>query len=173
MNNPTLKVILTCLVLAGAICSCREGLGGSFPQASLDCSFSSAEALTEEFLKDLKAGDLETLELIAVDREEFKRLFWPHLPASRPGTNLTPDFVWEQSQIRSLSSLRSTVSRYRDRDIRLIRIELSGEVRDYGEVRLFMEPEVVVSVEGTERKTRLFGPIMLLDGEYKIYCYSL
>ncbi len=172
-NTSALKVILPCLIFLGAACSRMDSRGGSSPAGRLNNSFSSAEQLTEGFLEALKDGDFQTMELIAADREEFERLLWPHLPASRPDTNLTPEFVWRQSQIKSLSSLRATMSRYKGTDIDLVRVELSGEVRDYGELRLFMEPEVVVAMDGVEKRVKLFGSMMLLDGEYKIYSYSL
>lgn len=172
-NTFVFKVIVLCLVSAGAIWACKGGQGGSSPGKRLDKSFNSVEKLTEEFLVALQNEDLQTMKEIAANQEEFERLLWPHLPASRPGTNLTPEFVWRQSQIQSLSSLRSTMDRYKGSDLNLIRVELSGEVRDYGELKLFMEPVVIVSVEGVEKKVDLFGAVMRLDGEYKIYSYSL
>ena len=173
INTSLLKVILPLLLLLPLSSSCRDSEGGSSPERRLDNSFNSAESLTEKFLSALRDGDLETMEKIAADREEFEILLWPHLPASKPGTNLTPDFVWKQSQIQSLAGLRETINRFKETDIELVRVELSGEIRDYGELRLFMEPEVVVSTEGNERKVQLFGALMMLDGEYKIYSYSL
>ena len=166
-------VILPCLIILGAACSRMDSWGGSSPVGRLENSFSSAEKLTEEFLAVLKDGDVQAMERIAADREEFERLVWPHLPASRPGTNLTPEFVWRQSQIKSLSSLSATMGRYGQTDIRLIKVDLSGEVREYGELRLYMEPAVQVAIDGVEKRIRLFGSMMLLDGEYKIYSYSL
>lgn len=173
INGFLLKVILPLLLLVPLAGGCRDSRGGSSPESRMDNSFSSAEAVTERFLSALRAGDVEIMEKIAADREEFESLLWPHLPASKPGTNLTPEFVWKQSQIQSLAGLRETINRFQETDIELVRVELSGEIRDYGELRLFMEPEVVVSVEGRERKVQLFGALMMLDGEYKIYSYSL
>ena len=169
----TLKFALSCLVLLAVLFGCHDSRNGSSPEFIMDNSFGSVESLTEGFLESLKNGDMHKLQLIAADKDEFESYLWPHLPASRPGTNLTSEFVWEQSRMKSLSSLRSTMNKYGGKDIKLVGVELSGEVREYGRLKLFMDPEVIVSIDGVEQKTRMFGSIMTLDGEYKIYSYSL
>lgn len=169
----TLKVTLPGLVLLALVFGCGDRRAGSSPGIILDNSFSSIEDLTEGFLKALNDRDLQGMMLIAADKDEFETYLWPHLPASNPGTNLTPEFVWEQSQIKSLSSLRSTINRYGGRDMKLVGVELSGDVRGYGRLKLFMEPEVIVTIDGLEKKIQIFGSVMELEGEYKIYSYSL
>lgn len=169
----TLKVTLPCLVLLALFFGCGDRRAGSSPVIILDNSFSSIEDLTEGFLEALNDRDLQGMMLIAADKDEFETHLWPHLPASNPGTNLTPEFVWKQSQIKSLSSLRSTINRYGGRDMKLVGVELSGDVRWYGRLKLFMEPEVIVTIDGLERKIQIFGSVMELEGEYKIYSYSL
>ena len=172
-DTSAFNVVFFCLLALGLLNSCVDGRVGSSPGNYLDNSFNSVEKLTEKFLEAAKDGDFQIMETIAADQEEFERLLWPYLPASRPGTNLTPDFVWRQSQIQSLSSLRSTANRLKGKDIDLIRVELSGDTREYGELKLLMEPEAVISIDGREEKVQLFGAIMMLNGEFKIYSYSL
>ncbi len=169
----TLKFTFFGLVLLAVLFGCRDNRDGSSPEFILDNSFASVESLTEGFLKSLENGDIHKMQLMAADKDEFESYLWPYLPASKPGTNLTSDFVWEQSRMKSLSSLRSTVSRYGGKEIKLVGVELSGGVREYGRLKLFMDPEVIVSIDGVEQKTRMFGAIMTLEGEYKIYSYSL
>jgi hypothetical protein len=168
-----LKVIVPGLVLLALLFGCGNRPAGSSPGIILDNSFSSIEDLTEGFLETLIDGDLQGMMLIAADKDEFETYIWPYLPASNPGTNLTPEFVWEQSQLKSLSTLRSTMNRYAGRDIKLVGVELQGEVREYGRLKLFMEPEVIVTIDGLEKKIQIFGSVMELEGEYKIYSYSL
>jgi len=173
MDTSAFKVVILCLLALGVLNACEDGQGGSSPGNHLDNSFNSVEKLTEKFLEAAKDEDFQTMELVAADQEEFERLLWHHLPASKPGTNLTPDFVWNQSQLQSLSSLRSTVRRLKGKNIELIRVVLSGDTREYGDLKLLMEPEAVISIDGNEEKVQLFGAIMILGSEYKVYSYSL
>lgn len=171
--NSLLIIIVTLLTTLSPGCSRNEGFGNS-PDKDLDYYFGSIEELSRSFLAALQEGDLPAMREMAVDREEFERLIWPHIPASRPGSNLTVEFVWRQAQLNSLSGLRETVDRFSlARNIELVRVDLTGEAREYGEVRLLMRPWIVLSVDGHEKRVEMFGAVMLHDSKYKIYSYSL
>ena len=139
---------------------------------NLDGSEFSPQALTERFLEALESGDLKNVVAHALDREEFEQIVWPRLPHSRPGTNLTPEFVWGQTVVKSLSALGRTFSDHGTRHYRLLKLRFAAPTQDYGTFVLHRDPWLRLRDEnGNEKNLRLFGSVLEKDGEFKFYSF--
>lgn len=132
----------------------------------------SKEALAQRFLDALALDDRNGAARLAVTREEFYRDIWPHLPAARPGTNYTADYVWKQTSMRSMSGFAKTMNRYGGRRFELVRVEIAEGRRDYGPFFIHKDARLVVrDPGGKEQRLDLFGSILEKDGCYKIYSF--
>lgn len=132
----------------------------------------SPEGAASEFLDALAREDLESIRAMALSKREFAQYVWPGLPASRPGTNLTLDFVWSSLNTRSDSGLRRTLASYRGRRLRLLGLRFTGETTDYGKAKVHRETRLRIrDDEGRERELELFGSMLEVDGEYKIFSF--
>jgi len=132
----------------------------------------SPEAAASKFLEALARGDTEAIRAMAVSKGEFERYVWPGLPASRPGTNLTLDFVWGGLKTRSDSGLRRTMASLKGRRLRLLDLRFKGETTDYGPAKVHRATRLRIrDDEGRERELELFGSMLEVDGEYKIFSF--
>lgn len=137
----------------------------------LSDAYDSPESASREFLEVLAHGDRERILALALNREEFETLIYPTLPASRPGSNLSAEFVWRQSLLQSLAGLSRTMH-YAGRKYELIGVRAAGGTKQYKGFVLLCDVRLKVRNEdGQERELRLFSSIIEMDGQYKIYSY--
>ena len=141
---------------------------------ALQGSRESVETLLTDFLAALEEGDEEQIVGLTLSREEFDRVVWPQLPASRPGTNLSPSFVWESHQMRSLSGLGSILRRYGGQSLQLVKVHFREGSTDYSTFVVHRDAFLeVTDATGGVRQLKLFGSVLELDGEFKIFSFVL
>lgn len=134
--------------------------------------FHSVKDLAASFLTSLKKRDREEMTGLALNRDEFEALLWPSLPASRPGTNLTAEYVWKQLELRSRAALSTTLSRYGGKEMKLKRVHfakkevLGDELTLYRDVRLRVE-----DADGKQIELNLFGSVIEARGYFKIVSF--
>lgn len=170
----TLFFLITAAVLVAGCSSARDGAAvAPAPDmkdaARFDGLQPSLDALGSRFLEALASSDRDALRSIAISKEEFERNVWPKLPASRPGSNLTPDWVWSQYALKNNASFESLMQRYGGQQYEYAGLEFRGETRDYGDFLLHMESVLRVVDGGEEKKVRLFGSVIEQAGQFKIY----
>jgi hypothetical protein len=140
----------------------------------LSNSAASIEELAGEFLEAMRNEDGQKVIDLALSREEFDRFVWPELPASRPGTNLTSEFVWGQLNMRSQADMKGTFNRNKGKYFELVEVQFKDGVDEYPSFRVHKDTRLVVKDEaGKKRILNLFGSVMELDGEYKIFSFVL
>jgi hypothetical protein len=146
-------------------------LSGSHP-SRLVGSQSTLEELIEDFLIALEEEDLDRLAELALSKEEFVELVYPGLPASDPKHNLSAEFLWRQTDMRSQADMRSTFSRYRGRELDLISFRFEKGAQEYPGFKVHKDTRILVEKEdGVQKELNLFGSILEMDGEFKIYSY--
>lgn len=134
-------------------------------------AFSSLEDATEDFLQALARGDRQEIEARALNRAEFVTLIYPALPASRFTSNLSADFVWGQSVMRSRAGLTETL-RHAGRRYELVELRVAGGVKEYPGFGLHQDVRLLVREEsGSRQELKLFSSIIELDGKFKIYSF--
>ncbi len=132
----------------------------------------SVEALVDEFLLALGSHDEARLRDLALTYEEFETIVWPELPASHPGTNMTPEFVWNNYDMRSRVHFDRLLDRFGGRELQLESIRF-GEPRPYKNFLIHDDPVLVLTAEdGSTEEHLLFGAIIEHDNRFKIYGYS-
>ncbi len=132
----------------------------------------SPQAAATRFLDALARADVDAIRAAAVSKREFARYVWPSLPASRPGTNLSLDYVWNSLHTRSESGLRHTLASFQGRRLRLLSLRFAGETSDYGSAKVHRDTRLKVRDEtGREMELDLFGSMLEVGGEYKIFSF--
>lgn len=148
------------------------GVADFWRERRLSASGDSPEAAAQAFLKALAKRDESAIAGLAVTKEEFATHVWPHLPASRPGTNLTLDYVWNGLAVRSRSGLVETLVRFGGRRFQLLGLRFEGKSSDYGAATVHRDARLKVRDEtGRESELNLFGSVLELDGEWKIFSF--
>jgi len=167
-------LVFSLLALSALVALIASGSKKDSSPRNLACSYSSVEDLARQFLDALHEEDGQSILDLAVSREEFEQFVWPELPASRPGANLTAEFVWNQLNMRSQADIRGTFSRNKGKKWELLEVRFEEKVQEYPSFRIHKDAMLIVRDEsGQKREMNLFGSIIELDGEFKIFSFVL
>lgn len=156
------------LALAASILA----LTGCGSPPALANTLSSDEATAHAVLDALERRDAAALMALSVSQEEFERIVWPTLPASRPEVGMPSSYVWQDTFARSRAHLDATLRQWGGRRLQLVRVEFVGSTTDHGVYSLSRKTRLVVRDEtGAESTVRLFGSIIRQRGGSKIYSF--
>ena len=146
---------------------------GAAERRNLEAAAGSPEELVRNFLDALADNDIRAVRRLAISKDEFITYVWPDLPAAAPERNLTPEFVWNTMNIRSLSNLGQLMDTLGGRRLKLGEIRFTGEVTEYGTFRVHRDSQLVLQDENGEIQTgRLFGSVLELDDQFKIFSFN-
>lgn len=161
-------------LLAALLIGCTTGHGDTpARERALEGSRDSIEALASDFLQALSREDRQQLKELALSKQQFVDIVWPHLPAARPGTNLTSDYVWSSLHMRSLAGLDSSLGRYGGASLQFVGYRFEGKTTDYGSFQVHRETILEVRENGEAKEARFFGSVLEMNGEFKIFSFVL
>jgi hypothetical protein len=148
--------------------------GAATPAASagkLSDASPSVEALARRVVSAVAAGDRKALALARVTEKEFRELVWPELPASKV-PNVTADFAWSQASLHNHAGFERVLENHRGRIYEVVAIRFLGGVTSYKSFKVHNKSVLTVRDEtGAVRDVRLFGSVLELDGQYKLFSY--
>lgn len=155
-----------------ALCALAVLSSGCERAFLLSDGYSSPALLATAVVQGLGGKDFEGLLRIAITEEEFRRLVWPKLPASRPERNIPVDYAWTDHETKSELHLRARLSGWEDRGFTVVSIDFTGATTDYGTFRVRRDSLVRLrDRSGLETSGRLFGSVIEQDGKYKVFSY--
>lgn len=142
--------------------------------AVLANTHSSDDALAQAVLDAMERRDVDALMRLSVSEEEFERVVWPSLPASRPEVGVSSSYVWQDTFTKSRAYLHRTLQQWGGKRLQLIRVEFAGDTTEGQSYSLSRKSRLVVrDEEGHERTVRLFGSIIRQAGQSKVYSFIL
>jgi hypothetical protein len=145
---------------------------GCGPPVTLSNSFDSPEAAARAVLAALDRRDVETLERLALTEDEFRRLVWPQLPASRPERNIPLNYAWKTTHARSRQQLQERLAEWPPGGLELVKVEFAEETTDYQTYRVHRD--TTLTLRGADNNVvtkRIFGSMIEQNGRYKVYSY--
>jgi hypothetical protein len=148
--------------------------GGKLAQSCprLSPAEDSVDALARKVLETLAQGDRDKLEDLALTQQEFTGCIYPALPASRPGSNLSADFLWSQTLLRNLAGLEKTLG-YAGRRFEFVSIRFADGERQYEGFKVLRDARLTVKdTDGKELELKLFGAVLEAGGKFKIYSFA-
>ncbi|MGE0594672.1 MAG: hypothetical protein AB7G23_02545 [Vicinamibacterales bacterium] len=161
------------LVLAGSMALVvARGAGAGAPEP-LAYAAASLDDLGRAVIDAMRAGDVASLERLALSEEEFRAHVWPSLPISEPRRNFPFDVAWGMLHENSRNHLRQTVAGIGREQLTLIRVEFAGATSDYGDgVKVYRDTRLVVrDAAGAVRTLELYGSTIEQDGRWKVFSY--
>jgi hypothetical protein len=131
---------------------------------------SSMKALGEAICRVLEdTPKLDSLMMLAVGEDEFRRILWPEFPQSRPVTGLTADDGWGALYPRLLNGCNSALVEHAGGYYAFLRFEVDS-VATYRNFTLHSGVTMVVrDATGAERRMDWLRAIAERKGRYKIY----
>jgi len=134
---------------------------------------SSPEAVARHFLKALAARDLTTMRSLRITKDEFCQLIFPQLPSSKI-PNLSCDFAWDQATLKSEGGLYDLLPRYAGKRYEMISLRFAKGTDSYHGYKVHKETHLIVKDErGEKRELRLFGSMLELDGQFKLFSFVI
>lgn len=133
----------------------------------------SIEELVETFIGALETEDAERLASLAMTREEFAWLYYPHTIYTAPPYELSPALVWFQQQNRSSRGMLRLLQRYAGETLFYTGFECPDGGESFGSG--WIRHGCVVTGElptGEAVEERLFGSILEVGGTYKFVSFS-
>jgi hypothetical protein len=133
----------------------------------------SAEELARALLTALALRDSDKVKALRLTREEFCRYIFPELPSSKL-PNVTCDFVWDQATMKSLGGFVKMWPRHEGKRYELISIRFKDGTDSYPTYKVHKETHLLVRDEtGREREMRLFGSMLEMDGQFKLFSFVI
>lgn len=159
------------VVLAFGVQACSiSSASGPEPGRELSNAQPSPEALASRFLERLAADDLEGMKSLRLTQQEFCTVVFPELPASKL-PNVSCDWVWSQATLKSMAGLTRTLNVHRGEQWELISVRFAG-TEEHQTYRVLKDPTVSVrDMNGKVENLRLFGSVLELDGQYKLFSF--
>ena len=128
------------------------------------------EALAARFLDALSRDDLEAIKAMRLTEQEFCAYVFPELPSSKL-PNVHCDFVWSQATLNSMAGMTRMQKAHKAKRYELVSVRFAA-VETYDSYRVHKEPVVTVRDEsGATTEARLFGSMLELDGQYKLFSF--
>jgi hypothetical protein len=168
--------VLLCLTFSGA---CRSADTAPPPpqplplwsgSRRLDSAQGSAEELARRVLDFAASDNINALKRLRISKQEYCDILWPELPGSRV-PNLSCDFAWDQATLRSNGGLNEMMAEHRNRKYQFVSMRVRS-VENYQTFNALKEPYIKIRDEkGVEREIRVFGSILELDGQYKLFSF--
>ena len=138
----------------------------------LETTFDSPHGLATAVLDAVQRRDRGALGRLALSDQEFRDHVWPSLPASRPGRNLSVDYVWNDLAGKSLAYLASSLNRPLPAGARVQAVAFDGETTRYGTFNVHRRSRImVVDRAGQVSTVRLFGSAIEMAGRFKVFSY--
>ena len=177
-------ILLATLFLAG--CSNASSNGDAAPKAEkaalpapaavssrLVNTRPSAEELARSFLTALALKDKERVKALRLTKQEFCQHVFPELPSSKL-PNVTCDFVWDQATMKSLGGFIEMWPRHEGRRYDLVSLRFKEGTDSYKTYKVHKETHLVVRDEaGREQELRLFGSMLEMDGQFKLFSFVI
>jgi hypothetical protein len=169
MGSRRRKRGLSFALLAGML-TVATGCGRS---PALDWGLDSPRAVAEAVVAALDAGDVQALERLSVNEQEFRQVVWPRQPAARPERNIPWEYAWRSLAARSRHQLRGRLSEWAHAQrFTVVGVTFAGETTDYGAYRVHRQSVVTLrDTAGRVETTRVFGSLIEQGGRYRVFSY--
>lgn len=147
----------------------REGT----PQVTrLEGAAPSRDALVARFIDAIQTRDTTAVRQMVLSRAEFAWLYYPTSTFSREPYYQMPQLTWFLNIQDSEKGITRVMERFGGTDLRFSGYECPESSRMDGELAFWDGCLLELEHGGGPRRLRLFGSIVELDGQYKLYSYA-
>lgn len=138
----------------------------------LSNSFKTQGELFDNLLEALERKDTAALAGMMITEKEFKEWLWWEFPASRPETNISPEFAWDNHARNSSKGLRLALRDYGGKKLVYVSHRFEEGEDKYQTFIIHAKTRVVVADStGKEQELKVFGSVLEMNGRYKLLSY--
>lgn len=136
-------------------------------------SLDSPDQLGLAVVDALNNKDIEQLNRLRVQREEFLGWIWPEFPASRPPSNFPGDFAWSNMNKKCNIGMKKWVDRYGGGNLKFVAIRFDRPQETYDAFRLLRGTVLTLqNAAGEKRDLKILGSVIVKDDRCKLLSYE-
>ena len=130
----------------------------------------SIDDLAKRVLTAIESNDIKKLDVLRINRDEFKNYLWPEFPASK--SNVPFDFAWDNLNGKTIKGMTRAVTDFGGQAFTLLDVSFEKGDENYGTFRIYPSALLhVVGSDGKERTLTFCGSVVEKDGEFKLLSY--
>jgi hypothetical protein len=138
----------------------------------LSNSFKLQQELFDNLLEALEKKDTAALVGMMISEKEFKEWLWWEFPASRPETNISSQFAWDNHAINSSKGLRLALRDFGGNKLVYVSHRFEEAEDKYQTFVIHTKTRVMVAdTTGKEWEMKVFGSVVEMNGRYKLLSY--
>jgi hypothetical protein len=156
------NLILTLLFFLITLPSCR--------QREMQNSSDSIESLARKVLRAVDQNDLNQLDQLRINRNEFEKYLWKEFPASRQDVPI--NFAWDNLNGKTIKGMTRAISDFGGQSFTLLDVDFENSVDRYASFKIYPSAVLhVVDRDGKERLLNFCGSVVERNGEFKFLSY--
>ena len=158
-------ILLTVLSVYSGFVGCEKPVW----ENSLD----SPDQLGLAVVDALNREDIEQLDRLRVQREEYPDWIWPAFPASRPPNNFPGDFAWSNLNKKCNIGMKKWIAHFGGANLKFVDIRFDGSEETYEGFQLLRGTILTLqNVAGEKRELKILGSVVVKDDRYKLLSYE-
>ena len=136
-------------------------------------SLDSPDQLGLAVVDALNRKDIEKLNSLRVQREEFIAWIWPAFPASRPPSNFPSDFAWSNMNKKCNIGMKKWIARYGGHNLKFVSIRFDRPSETYDGFQILRGTVLTLqNAAGEKQELKILGSVVMKDNRYKLLSYE-
>ena len=136
-------------------------------------SLDSPDQLGLAVVDALNRKDIEQLNRLRVQRQEYLEWIWPAFPASRPPSNFPGDFAWSNLNTKCNIGIKKWIARYGGRNLQFVSIRFDQPQENYDGFHLLRGTVLTLqNALGEKQELEILGSVVVKNGRYKFLSYK-
>ncbi len=158
-------ILLTVLFAYSSFVGCEKRVW----ENSLD----SPDQLGLAVVDALNREDIEQLNRLRVQREEYLDWIWPAFPASRPPNNFPGDFAWSNLNKKCNIGMKKWIAHFGGVNLEFVDIHFDRPKETYEGFQLLRGTVLTLqNVAGEKRELKILGSVVFKNDRYKLLSYE-
>jgi len=158
-------ILLTVLFAYSSLVGCEKRVW----ENSLD----SPDQLGLAVVDALNREDIEQLNRLRVQREEYLDWIWPAFPASRPPNNFPGDFAWSNLNKKCNIGMKKWIAHFGGVNLKFVAIRFDRPKETYQGFQLLRGTVLTLqNVAGEKRELKILGSVVVKNDRYKLLSYE-
>ena len=136
-------------------------------------SLDSPDQLGLAVVDALNHKDIEHLNRLRVQREEFLNWIWSEFPASRPPSNFPGTFAWSNMNKKCNIGMKKWIARYGGHNLKFASIRFDQPSETYDGFQLLRGTVLTLqNAAGEKRDLKILGSVVVKNSRYKLLSYE-
>ena len=159
------SLLLTVLLVYSSTVGCKRPVW--------EDSLGSPDQLGLAVVDALNTRDIEKLNRLRVQREEYLDWIWPAFPASQPPSNFPGDFAWSNLNKKCNIGMKKWIARYGGQNLEFVAIRFDRPIETYEGFQLFRGAVLMLkNAAGEKGELKILGSVVVKNDRYKLLSYE-